>query len=116
MSDLKQREGEAATEWLARLRQLDPQALTEHQRFFLLQHALDAARVAVKREEDDAKYALATRGPETPPDAGKGAPAREAAERQDAAEVAFELCKTAYRALGREGRVRFALWMSQEGK
>ena len=40
MSELKQLDGESPAQWLDRLRQLGPDTLSEHQRFFLLQHAL----------------------------------------------------------------------------
>jgi hypothetical protein len=110
MSELKQKDGESPTEWLARLRHLDPDTLSEHQRFFLLQHALDSARVAVKRQEDDASYAAALRGKESLPSADKEATVPTRAGRQVVEEAALELCKRAYLALGQGDRERFTLW------
>ncbi len=106
MSDLKQRPGETPEQWLARLRQLGPDTLSEHERFFLLQHALDAARLAVKRQQDEASYAATAhrKGPPPQKEAAGTAPAVQ--------EAALELCKTAYLALGREDRERFAQWLN----
>jgi hypothetical protein len=111
MSELKQREGESAVEWLARLRQLDPRTLSDHQRFFLLQHALDAARVAVKRQEDEASYAASHRPHESQPGVGTERTASAASSTVEGA--ALELCKTAYLALDPESRERFLLWARQ---
>jgi hypothetical protein len=110
MSDLKQRDGESPAQWLARLRQLGPDTLTEHERFFLLQHALDAARAAVKRQQDEASYAAAAHRKAQPP--GPEATAGSPAGRPPGEEAALELCKTAYLALGPGDRERFALWMN----
>jgi hypothetical protein len=112
MSELKQQDGESPSEWLARLRQLDPHTLSEHQRFFLLQHALDAARVAVKRQQDDANYALASRGKEPPPGPGHAAPA----PALSVEETALQVCKAAYLALDQKGREQFLLWARSECK
>jgi hypothetical protein len=110
MSELKRLDGESPTEWLARLRHIDPGTLSEHQRFFLLQHALDSARVAVKRQEDDASYAAALRGKEPLPSADHEATDPTRAARQAVEETALERCKRAYLALNEADRERFTLW------
>jgi hypothetical protein len=109
MSNLKQRDGESPAQWLARLQQLGPDTLSEHERFFVLQHALDAARAAVKRQQDEASYAAAVHRKGPPP--GTEATAAPPAGRPAEEGAALELCKTAYLALGPGDRERFALWM-----
>jgi hypothetical protein len=115
MNELSQRDGEAPAEWLARLRQLDPSTLTDHQRFFVLQHALDSARVAVRRQEDDASYALASRIKEPLPGADNGTGASIPTRRQAVEETALEVCKNAFRALNQEDRERFSRWLADAG-
>jgi hypothetical protein len=115
VSELKQRAGESPAEWLARLRQITPGTLSEHERFFLLQHALDSARVAVKRQADDASYALALRCKESPPGAGPGGTAP-ATPGPEVTEGALGLCQKAFLALGLGDRERFLRWLADTSK